>query len=47
VEEAAAVECAKAAKIKKAQCAARKVKNSDNEDASTEADDENSNPVCH
>ena len=43
VSEAAAAECAEAAKIKKAQCAARKIENS--EDAGTDGDNEDDNPV--
>jgi hypothetical protein len=43
-EEAAAAWWAEAAKIKK-QCAARKVENSD-DDADTERDDGDTNPVC-
>ena len=45
MEEAAGAQRAEAAKIKKARCAARKVENSD-EDAGTEGDNEDANPVC-
>lgn len=46
MEEAAAAEYAQAAKIKKAQRAACRVKNSDEEDG-IEAHDGDANHVCH
>ena len=45
MEEAAGAQRAEAAKIKKAQHAACKVKNSDKH-AGTEGDNEDTNPVC-
>ena len=45
MEEAASAQYAEAAKIKKARRAACKVKNSD-EDAGTEGDNKDANPVC-